>query len=143
MNRSKAAFTVQVLVSKLAQKYTTSSSNGKRGDIRSYSILNKKGDWSSIDFKFTDDEKNVSYSIVVEDEDRTKLINISIKTTSDNKHHTKLIDQGYTDMVNRLYKLLNQENEIGFNQLKPVFEHIKQLDKYISHDNELLQKSNS
>ena len=142
LNKNRIALSVKVLASKLQPKYTVAINN-KKVDDQSYSIINDVDkDWSTIVFKFEYSADEVRYHVFIDNESRDKLIDVNIKTSPNNNHHSKLIEQGFIDLLNRLYKVLKQD-EVGINQLKPVFEHIKQVEKYIDNDNKLLQKSNS
>ena len=143
LTRRQATLAVKVLVSKIQSKFSVAINN-KKPTLQSYSIMNDVDqDWSAIIFKFAIEDGTINYSIVVDDSMHKALLSVRINTAESNKHHQKLIDQAYTDLVNRLYKMLTSDGTVKFNQLKSAFEHIKQVEKYISHDNELVQKANS
>ena len=143
LNRNQAVLAAKVLCSKIESKYTVAVAS-KNANKQTYSIINELDkDWSTIVFKFSSDNDQIAFNVFVDDASRAKLIDVYIKTTPNNDRHLKLVGQGFTDLVNRLYKLLNSDQEITFNQLKPAFEHISQVEKYINHDNKLLQNSNS
>lgn len=143
LSRNQAAVAVKVLCSKIQNKFSVAVDN-RNVNKQSYSIMNElERDWSTIVFKFKEDGNNVVYEVFVDDDQRVKLTHVRINSTLDNAHHLKLIGQGFSDLVNRLYKLLSQDQEVKANQLKPAFEHIVQVEKYINHDNKLLQKSDS